>query len=356
MKLMKSFIVGALFFLISGNVSSQELTYSAADGLFNDSQKEVLEKADKYLKKGDKKIASAEKIEEKNQKYLDKKAKAKKTKKKAKYQKKFDKKTVEARKIRIQAEKDYLKGYQDATAVYSQLITGADYYDDGDRTEASSLNSKAETMIEDAEKKMAKYNKIVADKKKMKKTKASSINGAISSARGLKEDAYNKQKEAVDIVLSQGVKKEEAQRDEDAWSNAQSIHTIASYQDYIENFSSGKHVQSARSNIRLLEAEKEKENEVVIADVNSDYIFKVQIASSVSPLPNNELAAKYSNTSEIEKVRVGYRYKYWVGSFGSYSRAAALRDQLLTSTVYDAFIVVFDKSGNQIEVTYDMKN
>jgi len=355
MKLIKSFIVVVLFFLISGNVSAQELTYSGAEELFNNSQKEVLDKADKYLKKGDKKIASAEKIEAKFQKYLDKKAKAKKAKKKKKYQKKFDKKTLEARKIRIQAEKDYLKGYQGAIAVYSQLIAGSDYYDEDDRADANSLNNKAERMIEDAENKMEKYNKIIGNKKKFKKVKASAVNSAISNSRSLKESAYSKQKEALDIVLNQGVKKGEAQKDENAWSNAQSIHTIASYQDYIDNFSSGKHLQSARSNIRMLEAENEKENESIVTDVNSDYIFKVQIASSISPLPNNELAAKYSNTSEIEKVRVGYRYKYWVGSFGSYSRAASLRDKLLTSTVYDAFIVVFDKSGNQIEVTYDMK-
>lgn len=355
MKLTKVLIVGILFFLYSGITFGQELTYSAAEALLNDSQKAVLEKADKYLKKGEKKIASAEKIEAKYKKYLDKKNKAKKAKKKKKYQDKFDKKTIEARKIRIQAQKDYLKAYQDATSVYSQIIVGADYFDDGDRTEANALNNKAESLVESSEKKMAKYNKIIGDKKKLKKTKASSISSAISDARSSQDDAYGKQKEAIDLVLNQKTKKEAAEKDDRAWSTAQNIHTISAYQDYIDNFPRGKHVSSARSNIRMLEAEKEKVNEPVI-NTNSDYVFKVQIAASYTQLPNSELRAKYSKTEEIEKSRVGGRYKYWVGSFPTYSGAAALRDQLLTSTVFDAFVVVFDKSGNQLEVTDEMKN
>jgi len=355
MKLIKFLIIGMFFFLFSGNAFGQDLTYSVAEGLFNDSQKEVLKKADTYLKKGDKKIASAEKIESKYQKYLDKKNKTKKAKKKKKYQKKFDKKTAEARKIRVHAEKDYLKAYQDAIAVYSQLIVAAKYFDEGDKTKALSLNSKAETMIVEAENKMVKYNKIVSNKKKLKSAKASYINSAISEARKIKEEALVKQKQAIDIVLIQGKKKELYDKDENAWKNAKSIHSIASYQDYIDNFPTGMHVTSARSNIRLLESEVEKTVQSSNT-VNSDYIFKVQIASSVTPLPQNELASKYSNTDEIQQVKVGYRYKYWVGNFGTYQQAVVLRDQLLVSSVYDAFIVVFDKDGNQIDVSYDMKN
>ncbi|NPA45112.1 MAG: hypothetical protein GXO49_06230 [Chlorobi bacterium] len=353
MKFTKVFIVGILFFFFSGVSFGQELTYSEAEVLLNDSQKEVLKKADKYLKKGDKKIASAEKIEAKYKKYLEKKNKAKSAKKKKKYQAKFDKKTAEARKIRIQAQKDYLKAYQDATAVYSQIIVGADYFDDADRTEANSLNNSAESLVENAEKEMSKYNKIIGDSKKLKKTKASDINSAISKSKDLLSSAYNKQKEAIDIVLTQGRKKEEAEKDERAWSTAQGIHTIEAYQDYIDNFPSGRHVSSARSNIRMLRAEEAKKN---ASNAASDYIFKVQIAASISQLPISELRAKYPNTDEIEKVHVGNRYKYWVGAFPTYKEAAALRDQLLTSTVYDAFIVVFDKDGNQLEVTDDMKN
>ncbi len=340
MKFIKILFIGLIFFLFSGGVSGQELTYSAAEGLFNDSQKSLLVKAEKYVVKGDKKIKLAKAIEKKY---------AKKKKKK----KKYDKKTWEAKKFRIQAEKDYLKGYQDATTVYSEIIVGAEFFDDRDHTESQALNNSAVSLIEDAEKKMSKLNKSVGDSKALKKMSSSKVSSTISSARAVKEDAIDKQKEALDLVLNQGKKKEAVERDNAAWENAQSINTIEAYEDYIDAFSSGKYVSNARSMIRQLKAEIERNKQPV---VNSDYIFKVQIAASKTALPNYELKSKYSNTAEIEKEYVNYYYKYRVGSFPTYTQAAELRDKLLRSTAFDAFVVVFDKDGNQIEVSYDMKN
>ncbi len=340
MKLIKILFIGLIFFLFSGGVSGQELTYSPAEGLFNDSQKTLLVKAEKYIVKGDNKIKQAEAIEKKNAK--------KKTKKK-----KYDKKTWEAKKFRIQAEKDFLKGYQDATTVYSEIIVGAEFFDDGDHSESQALNNSAVSLVEEAEEKMSKLNKSVGDSKALKKMSSSTVNSTISNARGLKEDAIDKQKEALDLVLNQGQKKEAVERDNAAWANAESVNTIEAYEDYIDAFPSGKYVSSARSKIRQLKAEEEKNKQPA---VSSDYVFKVQIAASKTALPKYELASKYSKTEEIEKVYANYYYKYRVGEFGTYSQAAALRDQLLRSSVYDAFVVVFDKDGNQIEVTDDMKN
>lgn len=339
MKFTKILLIGLIFFLFTGGVFGQDLTYSAAEGLFNDSQKSLLVKAEKYIVKGDKKIKLAEAIEKKY---------AKKKKKK----KKYNKKTWEAKKFRIQAEKDYLKGYQDATTVYSELIVGADFFDDADHSESQALNNSAVSLIEDAEKKMSKLNKSVNDSKTLKKMSSSKVNSTISSARSLKEDAVDKQKEALDLVLNQGKKKEAVERDNAAWENAQSINTIEAYEDYIDAFPSGKYVSSARSMIRQLKAEQERNNQPVV----SDYVFKVQIAASKTALPKYELAVKYKGTEEIEKEYVNYYYKYRVGSFPTYAQAAALRDKLLRSSAYDAFVVVFDKDGNQVEVTYDMKN
>ncbi len=350
MKLTKVLFIGLIFFIFSGAAFGQEITYSAAEGLFNDSQKKVLEKAEKHIDKGDKKIKLAEKIEAKYTKKKKKKKKKKKTK-----ASKFDKKTWEAKKFRIQAEKEYLKAYQDASTVYSEIIVAADFFDDGDHTEATALNNEAVKMVVDAEKKMSKYNKTIGNKKTLKKMPSAKLKTAIKEAHSLKENAINKQKEALDLVLNQGKKKEAVEKDNAAWANAQNINTIEAYKDYIDSFSSGKYVTNARAMIRQLKAEEEKKREVVI-QASSDYTFKVQIAASKTQLSNYELQTKYPNTSEIEQVYTNYYYKYWVGSFGSYSQAVSLRDQLLMSTVPDAFIVVFDKSGNQIDVSFDMKN
>ncbi len=337
MKIIKFLVVGLIVILSANLVKAQSVTYSAAESLFNSEQTKVLEKAEKYITKAEAKISKAEAIE-------------KKYEKKKKKKKKYNKKTWEAKKFRIQAEKDYLKAYQDASAVYSQIIVGATYYDDNDKSEAHALNDDAVSLIEGADKKMSKYNKKIGDKKYLKKLSYSSVTGAINSARSSKESAYSKQTQALDIVLNQGRKKLLDEKDNKAWANAQNINTIAAYQDYIDNFSSGKYVSKARQMIRKLQAEQNKNKTVV-----SDYIFKVQIAASRSALPKYELAGKYSNTSEIEKSYSSGYYKYWVKSFPTYSQAAAFRDQLLRSTVPDAFVVVFDKSGNQLEVSDEMK-
>ncbi len=338
MKVFKFSVIGLLFVFLANISVAQSVTYSAAEGLFNSEQKKVLEKAEKYISKAESKISKAEAIE-------------KKYEKKKKKKKKYNKKTWEAKKYRIQAEKDYLRAYQDASSVYSELIVSASYFDDSDKSEATALNDDAVSLIEQADKKMAKYNKKLNDTKYLKKLSFSSLNTSISSAHSLKESAYSKQTEAIDIVLNQGKKKEEAEKDRRAWNNAQSINTIASYEDYIDNFPSGKYVSRANQMIKKLTAEQNNKPKVV----QSNYIFKVQIAASHSPLSKYELAGKYSNTAEIEKQYSGGYYKYWVKSFPTYSQAAAFRDQLLRSSVPDAFVVVFDKSGNQLEVTDEMK-
>lgn len=339
MKFTKFLIFGLFFFFFSGAVFSQSLKYSAAESLFNDEQIKVLERADKYTGMADKLIAQADDIEAKYEKL------------KSKKKKKYDKKTWEAKKHNIGAEKRYLKAYSDAVTVYSEIIVAAVFYEDYDKTEANSLNNEAEDLISNAEKKMSSYNKSVNDNKALKKMSASSLNSAINSARNMRESAYDKQKEAVDLVLAQGRKKEENERDDRAWQNAQSINTIASYQDYIDNFPSGKSVNKARQMIRQLQAEEENNKQPVV----SGYIFMVQIAASKNSLSNYVLSGIYNNTSEISKVYTDYYYKYRVGNFTNYKDAATRRDQLTGSTVPDAFIVVFDENGNQIEVTDEMK-
>lgn len=348
MKITKILISGLFIILFSGVVFGQTVTYSAAESLFDDSQKEIMDKAEKYIEMGNKKIKQAETIEDKYKK-PEKKKKKKKKKKKAS---KFDKKTWEAKKFRIQAERDFLKGYEAAITVYSEIIVAANFYDTGDESEANALNDDAVDLIAQADKDMSRYNKMTNDKKTLKKLPSSSLKSAISKSNSKKKSAYEKQKEALDLVLAQGRKKEEKERDDRAWQNAQDINTIASYQDYIDNFSSGKYVNKARQMIRQLKAEEERNRTSVV----SDYIFMVQIAASKNTLGKYTLAAKYNNTNEIKRVYIDYYYKYRVGDFTNYNDAAALRDRLLRSTVPDAFIVVFDKNGNQIEVTDGMKN
>jgi hypothetical protein len=338
MKIINYLMFFSFVLFFSGIMKGQTVTYSAAESLFTQEQKSVLDKAEKFILRGDKLIKDADGIDTKFEK-------------KKKNEKKFDKKTWEAKKFRIDAEKNYLKAYQDAITVYSGLVVGTEYFDSNDENEAHALNDAALEALTEAESKMSGYGKMGNDEDALKKLSASSLNTAIRSAEGLRLDAYNKEVEAMDIILSQSRKKEMVQKDERAWQNAQDINTIASYQDYIDNFPQGKYVSKARQLIKQLQDE---ENNKRVVD-QSNYIFMVQIAASKVVLSQGKLGSIYKKTKEIQRIYIEGYYKYRVGNFKNYKEAAAFRDQCMRNGAPDAFVVVFDKNGNQIEVTDSMK-
>jgi hypothetical protein len=337
MKLFKTLTAISLFFFFSGTLLGQSLTYSAAEDLLSGDQSDRLEKAEKYLGNGETDLNKAKEIE-------------KKYEKKKKKQKKYDKKTWEAKKYRIFAEKDFLKAYKEACEVYSEVISQAEFFDEDDIQEANSLNEEALALIEEAESDMKSYNSMANDKGELKKLSASKLNSALGKSKNKRESAYDKQKEALDLVLAQGRKKAENERDDAAWSQAQSIHTIAGYQDYIDNFPSGKYVNKARQLINQLREEEERNKTAV-----SDYTFMIQIATSTHNLSNWELKRLYSNTSEIKSEYIDGIYKYRVDkSFTTYEQAYNFALTLKNKNP-DLFIVAFSKSGNQIQVTEEMK-
>jgi hypothetical protein len=332
-----------LFLFFSGSMFSQSLSYSAAESLLDDAQMKILKNADKFINRAEKSISDAARIEDKYEKF------------KVKKKKKYDKKTAEAKKLRIEAERNYLKAYQDATEVWSKVINDATFYNDNDRNRANALNEDALDLIDQADNKMKSYNSSIMDSKALKTMPSSSVLSACNSARNFKESAFNKQKQALDLVMEQNAKKEKDEADNRAWQTAQDINTIAAYQDYINNNPDGKYVSNARQMIQMLEEEAEKDTQPDVGD----YKFQVQIAASRTPLSTYELRARYSNTGEIDRVKVGSMFKYRVGEFYNYADAAKFRDQLTNAYPYKRretpFVVVFDKSGNQIEVTDSMK-
>lgn len=339
MRFFNYFMILSVALIFTGKMNGQTVTYTDAESLFSDEQKKVLDKAETFIKKGDKLIKDANAIDAKNEK-------------KKKKEKKYEKKTWEAKKFRIDAEKNYLKAYQDAITVYSEIVASSDYFDAADERKAHSLNDAAQEALTESESKMSNYDKMAGDDGALKKLSSSSLNTAINSARNLKEDALEKEKEALDIILSQGLKREAVLKDQEAWETAQEINTIASYQNYVDEFPRGKYVSDARQMIQRLQDEEKKRKEFE----EGNYIFMVQIAASKVALSQGKLASIYKNTKDIQKVKAEGYFKYRVGNFKNYAEAANFRDQLWKKGVPDAFVVVFDKSGNQIEVLENMKH
>lgn len=343
---LRNLIVAMLFLLSSQIALTQSFMYEGIAGRLTEAQAAEIQKAEDNVKRAEKSIDEAEAMESK----YDGLKKSNKEKKREKY----DKKTYEAKKLRIDAEKKYLKAYQDVIAVYSAVITESNYYFTEDEEQNRKLNDYAAVLITEAEDKMKEYDKIKNDKGELKKVRSNNLTAAISKARSLKEDALNQQFEALKILLNQDQKKRAEEEDKLAWGNAQESNTILSYQEYIDNFPNGKFVSQAQQSISRLRAEEEKQKQMAMSQQNSGFVFKVQIAASKIPLSKARLRRMYSSTDKIERIYDQSYYKYRVGSFPSYREALGLKNTVI-SAAPDAFIVVYDKDGKQIEVTDEMK-
>lgn len=346
MNKLRNLIVVILFLLSAQFAFSQSFIYQGIEGRLTDAQATEIQKAEGNIKRAEKSIDEAEAMESK----YDALKKSNKEKKREKY----DKKTYEAKKLRIDAEKKYLKSYQDVIAVYSAVITESNYYFTEDEEQNRKLNDYAAVLITEAEDKMKEYDKIKNDKGELKKIRSNNLTAAISKARALKEDALNQQFQALKILLNQDQKKRAEEEDKLAWGNAQESNTVISYQEYIDNFPKGKFVAQAQQNISRLRADEEKQKQMMLSQQNSGYVFKVQIAASKTRLSKAHLGRIYRNTSSIDNIYDKNYYKYRIGAFPTYREALGLKNTII-SAAPDAFIVVYDKDGKQIEVTDEMK-
>ncbi len=342
----KNFVIVIFFLFVANTLFAQDFIYPGIEGRLTEAQAGVIQKADADVKKAEKSIDAAEAIE--------KKYESLKNSKKEKKRKKYDKKTTEAKKLRIYAEKKYLKAYKSVVGVYTEVITENEYYFSEDEEKNRKLNDDAIALLGEAEDKMKSFDKIKDNKKELKKIRSKNLNTAVSKSRSLKEDALNKQFSALEIILNQDKKKRAEEEDKLAWGNALEANTELAYQDYIDQFPSGKYVSDARRNMSKIKAEEEKQRQMAASQQNLGYTFKVQIAASRFPLSKTKQKRFYSDVSKIEKLKNDGYYKYRVGSFTSYADALTLKNNVL-SNAPDAFIVVYNKDGQQIEVTDEMK-
>ncbi len=347
MKLLRTILTVFALSLISTSAWSQTFMYDGIEGQLTEEQRSDIERAQAQVEKAEKSIKKAEAVEAKYASLM----KSKKKKKR----KKWEKKGWEAKKYRIDAELKYAKGFELTGNVYSELISNGDFYSNSDKTDAEALNADALNLTEEANSKLKKLKKSAGSKSALQKAKYKKITGDINDIHELYEDALAKQFEAIEIYLKQADKKLYDQKDNLAWEEAQDINTIDSYTDYLSNFSQGKYVGQARDKIAAIKkAQKEEaERKKIQETIPTDYTFKVQIAAARVPLSNSSIKRKYSGSEKVERVKVGSYYKYRVGNFNTYQEAAALKNTIKTR---GAFIVVFDKDNNQIEVTEEMKH
>lgn len=348
MKILSVFIITVIISVSFGRVQSQSLMFDPIKAKLTEGQIDDIEDSEKALRKTESYLKKAKAIESKYSKLKNSRKKKKK--------KKYETKTWEAKKYRIAAAEKRQKAYEKACDVYSDFITSADFYYGDDESTANGLNDGAKEKLDGADDEMKSFKSGGKKKDFKKKVSYSKLSSSISSATSLQNDALKDQFTALNLYLAQEEKKRKEEEDNTAWRSASQENTTSGYQNYLNDFSKGKYVSEARTKIRELEEKARKEVEEKSRNMNSggNYTFSVQIAATRTTLSKYVLGRKYSDVSKIQRTYSGNYYKYRVGSLNTYADAARLRDTIRRN-VPGAFIVVFDKSDQQIEVTNEMK-
>lgn len=346
------FLFLAILFLSFGQVSSQELIYGPIQDKLTEDQRDDLDKASRAIDRTSSYISKAEAIEQKYSKF--------KNSKKKRHQKKYEKKTWEAKKYRVNAESCRQKSYQAAIDVYTEFLQSVEFYYSEDEEEVNRLIESAAGKIESADKTIGFYDEAESKGDFKKGVKYGKLSSDISKTRRLQEEAYSDLTKAMDIYLAQEAKKAGDEADENAWRAAKQTHTIAGYESYIGDFPQGKYVGEARKRIADLREKARLEAEKLKNQPTSDYTFSVQIAASRVKLSEYKIRQMYGDPTQVNVTYVDNYYKYRVGSYPQYEQAYNFKTTILQSMTIrkgseKPFIVAFDRDGNQVEVTEDMK-
>lgn len=346
-----------LFFLVCAilcmpfGAEAQELLFEPIKNELSEEQTDEIDKAQRALERMKNYIGRAENIEAEYAKF--------KNSSKKRHQRKYERRTWEAKKFRIMAAQIEQRSYASAIKAYHNFLESADFYYSEDKNQAMQQSDEALGLSKDVERLLAGYDADESRWNLKRNTAIQKLKSDISSAQSKSQTALDKQFESLRIYLKQDEKRTTDQRDDKAWQLAQTENTIEGYRSYLRNFSTGKYTEQARKKIAELEAEAQKEPEEN-TEPEPEHTFRVQIAASRVPISDRGLKQYYDTPSEITNEYKDDYYKYRVGNFTSYREAYDFMENLKKGKRYYnkkeiPFIVAFDKNGNQIKITKEMK-
>ncbi len=347
-----NYLITVLILLLIGigKASSQELIYEPIQNKLTEDQRNDLEKSAKAVERTNSYITKAEGIEKRFAKFKNSKKKRKK--------KKYEKKTWEAKKLRVNTIKIKQKSYERAISVYSEFLQTANFYYPEDKVQVDKLLETCSEKMDAASDIVRPLAGLKSKGDFKKKINYSKLSGEISKVNKLHEEGYENLTNAIDIYLEQENKKLKEEADEKSWQMALQINTIQGYENYIAAHRNGKYKIEAQNKISELK-EKEK-NKFAQKENDWGYIFSVQIAASRIKISPRKLKKLYSDPSQIKESYSDNFYKYRIGQYSKYEDAYEFKSKILLNKPikkgYEKpFIVVFDKDGNQLEVTESMK-
>jgi len=141
------------------------------------------------------------------------------------------------------------------------------------------------------------------------------------------------------------------------------VHAIKKYKSELEqNGVSESSVEIIHNNkeetseVAVLNGEKESTETIPTNKNNRIFdgiIFKVQIASSIKNIETK--SANFKGLKNVERIKSGNNFKYYVGKTSNYDEILKLKEKALSAGYSDCFIVAF-KGGERITVNDVLKS
>jgi len=312
------FISLAIILLTSYNLKAQTKDmYNILEGKLGATEQKQVETAKEDIGDGDRMVSAADGEYQKYAKFFNSNKKSKK--------KKGEKKTVGAKKKLITAANNFQGGYETLFNLYKTELEKYSIDIPSDKQTIEDLVKDAEKNFKTGTDKLSKVKKY-QEKDLKTKVKYQSLKGEVEKGAEKQKEAVERLVDALIIAEGQEDKKQMAvNRDNDAWSDAQRLNTIAAYQNYISNFPTGNYVAQAKAKISILEAEAKR----IATQNNKKVDFYLQFAASPTPLSPSQMSSKlkkvdpyctYSTMTDIVSEE-SHKYKYMFGPFADYESA-----------------------------------
>jgi len=313
--------------------------FTAMEAHLTPDEKDQVDRAKENLAKGDKLEDQIKAQDTKNEKYLSKKGK------------KAEKKSVDAKVLRVQQAMHYEKGYDLIYTVYSEKVGACVFAFPEDETKVNELIEESSADNASAKRKM-KELKGLNEKAMKKKVEYAKLKSDIQSALRLYTSSIKNLIDGYAIFLDQEAKKQLEEEESRAWQNAQSENTLLSYQQYLNDYPSGKYAADARAQISSLEEqERRRKEEEISRSLQGNIVYQVQIAASKVKFSKAKIASFYKATNDVVEKNYDGWYKYSVGNFKTYDDA---KKYLTKVRVKGAFVVAYI-GDKKVEITEAMK-
>ncbi len=304
------------------------------------------------------KITESEKLLQKGDQVMSKVSEEDKKTSKIKRAKRMERKSAPAKLLRVEAFTEYEKSYQTVYDLYLEKLNTLtfDYQEDKTfvdqkRNEAAEANSKAKSMLKS-------YKGL--DKSKMKKTEYSRLKSDFSTIKQKHELSLTLLANCFLVHNQAKVKKQKEIEDKKTFDAACATNTVASYDEYITKFPSGKYVAEATERKNKLteeaaEAERKRLEAAAAAQnkqIDSSGVFyMVQILAVHTQKTLEQLAKVYPETDKIVEYQdVDGLYKYALGLYKTYQGVIEFRRNIAAIVGEENCFVIAFQGTNRIPV------